>query len=83
MLHSGVPEDKKGDPEAYAKWRIEHMDKEELVAMHHMPLDQILEILRDEWEEPQETAEANAMEDAEVEQAPLEYVREENALLEE
>ncbi len=49
MLHVGVPDDKKCDPEAYAKWRIEHMDKEELAAMHHMPRDQILEILRGEW----------------------------------
>jgi len=83
MFPVGVPDDKKGDPETYAKWRIEHMDREELAAMHHMPLDQILEILRDEWQESQEMAGANEIEDAEVEEAPLEYVREENALREE
>ena len=82
MLHVGVPDDKKGDPETYAKWRIEHMDKEELAAMHHMPRDQILEILRAEWEEPREMAEANEIEGAEVVDAPSEYLREEDALRE-
>ena len=67
MLHPDVPDDKKGDPDDYATWRVEHMDAEELAATKDMPLDDMLQMFRDEWYESLDTPEDIAIENAEIE----------------
>jgi len=69
MLHPDAPEAERSDPDAYAKWRIEHLDEEENAAMRGMPIDKMLQLFRDEWHEALESDGSIESEEAEIDLA--------------
>lgn len=68
MLHPDTPADKKGDPEAYAKWRVEHHDPDEVRGLSP---DDLPQFFRDEWHEALVGSEDFAEETAEEDSASL------------
>lgn len=72
MLHPDTPADKKGDPDAYAKWRVEHHDPDEVRGLSP---DDLLQFFHDEWDEALEASE-DIVEDA-AEEDSASYLDEE------
>jgi hypothetical protein len=67
MLHPDAPAEAIENPEAYARWRIEHLNAEEAAIWRRRPLDEMMAFFRDEFWESRETPDSIAMEDAEIE----------------
>jgi hypothetical protein len=66
-LHPDTPDERRSDPETYARWRIEHLDAREVAIWRRRPLDEMMAFFRDEFWESRETPDSIAMEDAEIE----------------
>jgi hypothetical protein len=60
LLHPDTPEEVKGDPDLYARWRLDHLDDDEKKPCG-LSSEQQLAIYRDEWygalEDPEEALE--------------------------
>jgi hypothetical protein len=63
-MHPDAPEDVRGDPDLYARWRVEHADD---VETRGLSPEERLAFFRDEWHESHLSSQELARENATIE----------------
>ena len=67
MRHPDAPEEVTGDPDAYARWRVEHQCEEDIASTTGMSLDEKLSLYQEEFWYSMQTEEEAEQEDADIE----------------